>query len=512
MNVSVRSYLMAGAAAATATTLALTPIQVTPDDIAVPAHSVSTEPQLSQAMVDLLAAASRMTAAVPVPKVPSGGASGAVESAPAAAVTAAPTALAIAPNLANTIDNIYLTFEPWVQYGFELGAYALGWVPWVGGWAGGLLMDGYNFGNSLVASAVFNFTDWLRGDGGIAQNLVDFGVDVALSFVWLGIDVANTFIPLPPLPLPPRPPLQGPFLAADLAAPTANLAAAPSIASLPSLIGDLILPPVEAATNAAIAANNLTLATSQAVTEGVINAIEPVFDGLGLGLVNQQIDINYNLLNALSIQEVGFVNDLIGVPEGFLTDVLRNGEGPLRALGTQARFVVDSAVDHGSASVDALGNYVRDQIDFFTPDLATKTGTAVVTSVPESVRTLVKSTDTTGATDTVTTPDTEATETEDTAAPKPARTLAKNVQEAVDKTVAKTAADVKKVSENVRDAVKDATKAASSTKTSDKDSETASDKTTEKKSEAAKPAKKDKPAGADKADKADKKQKSEKSD
>ncbi|MHC9294228.1 hypothetical protein ACRCUN_17330 [Mycobacterium sp. LTG2003] len=509
MNVSVRSYLMAGAAAATATTLALTPIQVTPDDIAVPAHSVSAEPQLSQAMVDLLAAASRMTAVLPAP--PSGDASGATGAAPAAAVTAAPTALAIAPNLANTIDNIYVTFEPWVEYGFELGAYALGWIPWVGGWAGGLLMDGYNFGQSLVASAVFNFTDWLRGDGGIVANLVDFGVDVALSFVWLGIDVVGTFIPLPPLPYPPRPPLQGPFLAADLAE-TATLAATPTVASLPSLIGDLILPPVEAATDAAIAANNLTLATSQAVTEGVINAIEPVFAGLGLDVINQQININYDLLNSLSIQEVGFVNDLIGVPEGFLTDVLRNGEGPLRALGTQARFVVDSAVDHGSASVDALGNYVREQIDFFTPDLAADTETAGITGVPESVRTLVKSADETATesiADTVTAPDTDATETKGSSATTPARTLAKNVQDAVDKTVAKTTADVKKVSENIRDAVKDATKGAASTKTSDKGSETASDKTTDKKSESTKPAKKDKPAGADKADK---KEKSEKSD
>lgn len=511
MNVSVRSYLMAGAAAATATTLALTPIQVTPDDIAVPAHSVSAEPQLSQAMVDLLAAASRMTAALPAP--PSDDASGATGAAPAAAVTAAPTALAIAPNLANTIDNIYTDVEPIVRYGFQWAAWALGWIPWVGGWAGGLLMDGYNFGEALVASAVFNFTDWLRGDGGIIANVVDFGVDVAVAAVWLGIDVVGTFIPLPPIPIP-RPPLQGPFLTANLAQ-TATLAAAPTIASLPSLIGDLILPPVEAATNAATAANNLTLATSQALTEGVIGAIEPVFDRLGLDFVNQQIDINYDLLNALSIQEVGFVNDLIGVPAGFLTDVLREGEGPLRALGTQARFVVDSAVDHGSASVDALGNYVREQIDFFTPDRAADAGTAGVTSVPDSVRALVKSTDETDATttklvsDTVTDPDTDATEAKEPSATKPARSLAKNVQEAVDKTVTKTAADVKKATDNVRDAVKDAAKGGAGTKTSDKDSEAASDKDTEKKSEPSKPAKKDKPA---KAEKNDKKEKSEKSD
>ena len=49
----------------------------------------------------------------------------------------------------------------------------------------------YFFGESIVASAVFNFTDWLRGDGGFVENLVDFGVDVGLAFVWLGLDALN---------------------------------------------------------------------------------------------------------------------------------------------------------------------------------------------------------------------------------------------------------------------------------------------------------------------------------
>lgn len=226
MSTSVRSYLVAGAAAATATAIALTPVQATPADIAVPAHPTSTQPQLSQAMIDLLAAASRMTAAV-TPKSPTQtGAAPALGVAPMATVpgdaTVQPAAIPIAPNLANTIDQIYVDVEPWVQYGFEVAASIIGWVPWVGWAAGGLLMDAYTFGESLVASGVFNFTDWLRGDGGIIQNLADFGADAALSVVWLGLDIVSTFVPLPPIPLPPRPPLQGPFLA-SLAAPGATL-------------------------------------------------------------------------------------------------------------------------------------------------------------------------------------------------------------------------------------------------------------------------------------------------
>lgn len=135
-------------------------------------------------------------------------------------------AFPIAPQLADDIDRLYLAVEPWVQYGFEVATYALAWVPYVGSFAW-LIMDAYYFGEEIVASAVFNFTDFLRGDGGIVENLVDFGVDVGLAFVWLGIDALGTFVPLPPCNCyPPRPPLQGPFLALDsftaLGAPEQN--------------------------------------------------------------------------------------------------------------------------------------------------------------------------------------------------------------------------------------------------------------------------------------------------
>jgi hypothetical protein len=86
------------------------------------------------------------------------------------AAPGAPSVLAvpIAPNLANGIDNLYLAVEPWVQYGFEVAAAAIAWVPYVG-FLSGLIMDGYFFGESIVASAVFNFTDFLRGDGGLSR-------------------------------------------------------------------------------------------------------------------------------------------------------------------------------------------------------------------------------------------------------------------------------------------------------------------------------------------------------
>ena len=100
-----------------------------------------------------------------------------------------------------------------MQYGFEVATAVVRWIPFVG-WFAGQIMVFYHFFESTVASGVFNFTDWLRGQGGIVENLVDFGVDVGLAFVWLGLDELAQFVPLPPFCCyPPRPPVQGPFLA-----------------------------------------------------------------------------------------------------------------------------------------------------------------------------------------------------------------------------------------------------------------------------------------------------------
>jgi hypothetical protein len=126
----------------------------------------------------------------------------------------APLAIPIAPNIANTVDNIYIAVEPWVRYGFEVATAVVRWVPYVG-WFAGQIMVFYNFFEGMINSGVFNVTDWLRGDGGIAANLVDFGIDVGLAFIWLGLDEVAQFFPLPPFCCyPPRPPASGPFLAA----------------------------------------------------------------------------------------------------------------------------------------------------------------------------------------------------------------------------------------------------------------------------------------------------------
>jgi hypothetical protein len=400
---------MAGAAAATATAVALAPVQVTPRDIAVPAHPTSTQPVLSQAMVELLAAASRMTAAVPVPPKPlptpgtgliSGptGASGVSGAAPTAAVTVTPTATPIAPNLANTIDQIYITVEPWVRYGFEVAAYAVSWIPYVGGLSG-LIMDGYNFGQSIVASAVFNTTDWLRGNGTFLTNLVDFGVDVGLAFVWLGIDVANTFVPLPPIPLPPRPPLQGPFGAATgatLAAPTASVGATPANA----LKGLTAANPIASLLNAAD--GQLTVKTAAAV------------DGQTSGATGTEKN---------PVQTV--VADLEAATSG-AADQLKNAAGDLKN------------------SVETVAEKVVKQL----PGTTTTTQTADVTGVPKSVRQSLQ-------------PQKPAT----TGASTSPRSLVKDVRDGVSNATADLKSNVQKATDGLRNAVTNAGKTKTKTVT-----------------------------------------------
>lgn len=111
----------------------------------------------------------------------------------------------------STIKNIYNAIEPWVQYGFELATYAVGWIPYVG-WLSGQIMIFYHFGERIVRSITFNIADWLGGNVSFVQGLINVGVDTVNSFIQLGIDEWNFWLP----PLPPLPPF--PFAASATAA------------------------------------------------------------------------------------------------------------------------------------------------------------------------------------------------------------------------------------------------------------------------------------------------------
>jgi hypothetical protein len=195
MKITARSALIAGVTTLTVSAVAAMPsVQPLPPPRPEIQLAAVVEPHLLQIL--LTDPARLLGPAVPI---------GTVSPPPA------PAELTLFPNLADTIDNVYLAVEPWVQYGFQVAADLLGWVPWVG-WLSGQIMVFYTFGEGMVASGAFNITDWMRGDGGVIENVVDFGIDVGLAFLYLGIDEWNYFLPpLPPLPFPypPRPPHEG---------------------------------------------------------------------------------------------------------------------------------------------------------------------------------------------------------------------------------------------------------------------------------------------------------------
>jgi hypothetical protein len=228
MRISTRSVLMAGVAMLTASAVAIAPsVQPAPPptpgrtvQLAADVQLLALQEQPPLVNILLTSPLALLGPAAPLGTLPP---------------PPAPIQFAIAPNLANTIDSVYIAVEPWVQYGFEVATAVVRWIPWVG-WFAGQIMVFYHFFESMVASGVFNFTDWLRGQGGVVENLVDFGVDVGLAFVWLGLDELAQFVPLPPFCCyPPRPPVQGPFLALEtLLGPTETAELTMAAAAEPS--------------------------------------------------------------------------------------------------------------------------------------------------------------------------------------------------------------------------------------------------------------------------------------
>lgn len=377
MSTSVRSYLVAGAAAATATAIALAPVQAAPADIAVPAEPTSTQPQLTQAMVDLLAAASRMTAAV-APRIASQtGDAPASGVAPAAAVTGD---VAVQNAASDWLTAGYEFIQYWVDYGVDVAEWALGWIP--GGWIIGDQVD--IFYNTLIrpiANAIFydavvpivndplNFGIWVNSIG----NAIGTSINAAIDF---GVAEFNYFFGWI---LPPLPPLPG-------LATTQTLAASQSLfPNLRNAVGDVVLPPADFVTDAAVNTIDGAAGLVNGATNFVVNGAEDAFDALNLHFISRQIQINQDLINALSAQGVGLTTDLIKVPDRYLNDVLADNQGLLEALGTEARYISNSITDRGGNALNAVGDYVDDQINYFTPGRAAVT-TQEVTDVPTSVR------------------------------------------------------------------------------------------------------------------------------
>lgn len=359
MEISARSLLMSGVSAVTASALAIAPVAVPP-----PGALTSTEVRLSAAVAPqpFLAAQPVITDTAALQAL--------AQLAPSLGITPpTPPGPAPAPQgqgLANAIVNAWYAVEPWISYGVDLADWALGWIPF-----GYLLGDQislfwYNLVLPVTDAVIvdkiapivanpLNLNVWWNGFVDVASATVNglINLGVAELYYWFG------WI------LPPCPP--GFCGLAATTATTAALTAEADAPTLQSLLGDLVLPPVDAATDALVGANQQFFKTVQDVTEfGLFDVATPLLDRLHLDFASEQIDLNYTLLNRLATEQVGFTDDVITVPGRFLHDAFETGH-PLQAAVDQVEFLSDSAATRTDNAIAAIVDYGQAQLGHVIP-------------------------------------------------------------------------------------------------------------------------------------------------
>jgi hypothetical protein len=116
-----------------------------------------------------------------------------------------PAALA-AQSLGADIEAFYNAVEPWAAYGVEFVSWAVGWVP-VAGLLAPQLIFGYDLGESITQSLVFNTADLVDGTITFAQALSNISTattDAFNAFVNTEIGwIEGMLPPLPPLGVDP---------------------------------------------------------------------------------------------------------------------------------------------------------------------------------------------------------------------------------------------------------------------------------------------------------------------
>ncbi len=111
----------------------------------------------------------------------------------------------VAPtSLGSFIINGYNAIEPWVRYGFEVAAYAVGFIPYVG-WLAPQITIFYNLVERITRSIAYNLGNFLNGQISFGQGLTNVAIDTINSFIFFANDQIAFWLP----PLPPLPPLPG---------------------------------------------------------------------------------------------------------------------------------------------------------------------------------------------------------------------------------------------------------------------------------------------------------------
>ena len=190
------------------------------DAVNAPAQQLLGHPLVGPAAPNLAAAAARAATQVQgaLQSVPAGNLLGVLGLTPtgglagltATRALAGPLAAAAAPaavipvSWATAIENFYNVVEPYVQYGFNLAAYAAGWLPYVGILAPQINFL-YNLFEPMVQAGLFNTLDWLSGTISFSQGLSNFLSATSASinqFLYTEWYWFWSFLP----PLPPLPP------------------------------------------------------------------------------------------------------------------------------------------------------------------------------------------------------------------------------------------------------------------------------------------------------------------
>jgi hypothetical protein len=246
MTVSVRSFLAAGLAAATLSAVVVVPVSGPRTDALTLSSDAFTLSSIESgaAIAPLLAPFTSATAAV--------------NPGPVAAATG---------SAGEAIINTFNAVEPFVQYGFELAAWAAGYLPWPIGWLGQQINIAYNTGEPIVQALVYSFAYLIDGQFDLIGLTLSYGLNLAVTnfvegeIAW----VLSFFPPLPPLPPPP------PFPTAVVASRAAAAAVAARAVSEPVAAG-ADTPATEAPVDTApteTPADTQPVAETPAVTEPV---------------------------------------------------------------------------------------------------------------------------------------------------------------------------------------------------------------------------------------------------
>ena len=209
MTVSMRSTLAAGLAAATVSAAAVVPVTL-PGSAAITLPSI----ELSASVLPLNQPAAAAAGAVIGDNAPR----------PAAAALPAfpgPVTVSATGSASDTIINAYNAIEPWVQWGFEVAAWAVSYLPWPLGWLGQQINIAYNTGEPIVQALVYSFAYLIDGQFDLIGPTLISGVNTAVTNLVTGeiAWVLSFFPPLPPISFPVLPGASVAARSAAVAAP-----------------------------------------------------------------------------------------------------------------------------------------------------------------------------------------------------------------------------------------------------------------------------------------------------